>query len=59
MFHDVLLFERFHKNIPSRLLFSSKSAQTFSRQNVPVRNIALSQRPGVQYAFFSLSVRHA
>ena len=48
MFQDVLLFELFHKNIPYRLSFLIKSTQKFSRQ----KRIALSQRPGGQYALF-------
>ena len=54
MFQDVLLFELFHKNITNPLLFSSKSAQKFSRQNVRVRKKAYCPltTPGGQYAFF-------
>ena len=61
MLQNVLLLELFHKNISNPLLFSSKSAQTFSRQNLPVWKKAYCSltAPGRAIRFFQpISVRH-
>ena len=57
MFQDVLLFELFQRTLPNPLLFSFKSTQKFSRQNLSVRKKAYCPLTvlGRQYTFFQTS----
>ena len=57
MFQDVLLFEHFQRTLPNPFLFSFKSTQKFSRQNLQVRKKAYSPltAPGRATRFFLTS----
>ena len=55
LFQDVLLFELFQQTLPNPLLFSFKSTQKCSRQNLPVRKKAYCNSHSVRegYTLFS------
>ena len=55
MFHDVLLFELFHKNIPNPLIFSFKSTRKFFKTyHGPEKSLSSTHSAGTWEGFFSV-----